>query len=162
MFQSEKHHKILQWLGGVNHTKIQKYGTKLRGNVKEPTGSWFFDGSPFKSWQERAGERLWVHGIAGAGKSVLRIISALSFETWTNSKGFLRQDCAYIKYCRTSTSSPQHAKWCIGLLLLWLPRRKDTAILEHTWIDYSPDCQPKSEVFTWPRGFLQMPWPCSV
>jgi hypothetical protein len=37
----------------------------------EGTGSWFLESDPFKEWEYRTRQHLWLHGIPGCGKTML-------------------------------------------------------------------------------------------
>ncbi|KAL2066521.1 hypothetical protein VTL71DRAFT_2592 [Oculimacula yallundae] len=83
--------RIFKWLGDVNHAKLQNNGIALRSHLGSPTGQWFFRGEEFKKWMQAAGSKLWVHGIPGAGKTVLTYVSyaARILYLWDASKSFL-------------------------------------------------------------------------
>lgn len=67
------------------------------------TGVWFFEqNTAFRLWLATTGSRLWVHGIPGAGKSVL---SALSIEATAKDAAVDRAVIFY--YCRPGLSPPQ-------------------------------------------------------
>jgi hypothetical protein len=59
---------ILKWLKtsdpSTNHTSARR--------KHEPTtGTWFLQSTPFKTWKSAPKSLLWLHGIPGAGKTVL-------------------------------------------------------------------------------------------
>ncbi|KAH8593813.1 hypothetical protein B0O99DRAFT_574491, partial [Bisporella sp. PMI_857] len=64
----ETKQKMLNWLGSINARKWQDTNINLR---KEGTGIWFTDGPELKQWQTEPNSQLWVHGIPGAGKTIL-------------------------------------------------------------------------------------------
>lgn len=39
--------------------------------LEKGTGSWFFEGEPFKQWKTGQCQHLWLHGIPGCGKTIL-------------------------------------------------------------------------------------------
>jgi len=64
----QKYDKIFDWLKrndpSSNHTSAR--------NKHEPgTGNWFIESEAFDSWTKTANASLWLHGIPGAGKTIL-------------------------------------------------------------------------------------------
>lgn len=68
-FQNEsKRTAILTWY----KTSDPEQNHKVSRNKHEPdTAKWIFDAKEFISWTDNPGESLWLHGIPGAGKTIL-------------------------------------------------------------------------------------------
>jgi Cdc6-like AAA superfamily ATPase len=66
--ETERLRRIFEWLSppdpSTNHTKALE--TRHLG-----TGLWFIHGDVFKEWKRRPSSFLWLHGMAGCGKTVL-------------------------------------------------------------------------------------------
>ena len=61
--------KILSWLSAIPYRQHHK---KAYSEVLEGTGSWFLEDSEFLRWRDSdQSAMLWLHGIAGSGKSKL-------------------------------------------------------------------------------------------
>ncbi|CAG8958729.1 hypothetical protein HYFRA_00011572 [Hymenoscyphus fraxineus] len=67
---NQKELEMLDWLclPDVDPGKAQKSAVCLR---QAGTGVWFLDGDSFQEWQLSNNSALWVHGIPGAGKTIL-------------------------------------------------------------------------------------------
>ena len=66
-----KKKKILEWISCIDYTLNHLQASKLK---TAGTGQWFLDNTEFQSWIRGEGEssrRLWLHGIPGAGRSIL-------------------------------------------------------------------------------------------
>ncbi|KAL7266669.1 hypothetical protein RUND412_010779 [Rhizina undulata] len=75
--------EILQWLSGVDYKEHHKF---IKSARKENTGIWLFDKDHFVKWKKSASSVFWLHGIAGAGKTMLAslVIDTLIKPTPTN------------------------------------------------------------------------------
>ncbi|KAF8501835.1 hypothetical protein JB92DRAFT_863791 [Gautieria morchelliformis] len=60
--------EIYDWLSAPDHHSIHMNACTKR---QETTGSWFVQGSQFDEWRNAPNSFLWIHGIPGAGKTVL-------------------------------------------------------------------------------------------
>ncbi|KAF8528725.1 hypothetical protein JB92DRAFT_749607 [Gautieria morchelliformis] len=60
--------KIDKWWSAPDHQSKHASACKER---QVTTGSWFLQGRPFEEWKGRENSFLWLHGIPGAGKTVL-------------------------------------------------------------------------------------------
>jgi hypothetical protein len=73
--QSELFQSALAWLSPVdargNHYAAQNL--QQRG-----TGKWFMESQDFKHWKSVNNSLLWLYGSAGAGKTILSYVVALS------------------------------------------------------------------------------------
>ncbi|KIV87711.1 hypothetical protein PV11_03240 [Exophiala sideris] len=60
----------LQWLfpAGLEQVLTQEYNLKLR---QPGTWSWFLNEDKYQEWKISARSKLWLHGIPGAGKTIL-------------------------------------------------------------------------------------------
>ncbi|KAF8483141.1 hypothetical protein JB92DRAFT_3101779 [Gautieria morchelliformis] len=69
--------KIYKWLAAPDHWSKHRNARNLRQAM---TGSWFIEGNHFQEWRESPHSFLWLHGIPGAGKTILcsTIIKELS------------------------------------------------------------------------------------
>ncbi|KAF8478235.1 hypothetical protein JB92DRAFT_1856021 [Gautieria morchelliformis] len=73
----EHHQKIYNWLAAPDHKSKHRNAHSLH---QETTGLWFVEGEYFPEWREAPHSFLWLHGIPGAGKTILcsTIIEELS------------------------------------------------------------------------------------
>ena len=67
----EERTKILEWLS-ITYS-VSNYEAARRKHVAE-TGNWFLESIAFKSWKTDPDSFLWMHGIAGCGKTILRYV----------------------------------------------------------------------------------------
>ena len=65
---TQDHQKIIDFFEKVDPTSKQATNFKL---LQPGTGLWFLECQEFKKWQETDHGKLWIHGIPGAGKTVL-------------------------------------------------------------------------------------------
>jgi Cdc6-like AAA superfamily ATPase len=65
---TERHAKILNWIKlsdpSSNHNVARK-------KHQPTTGTWFLESEQFVSWMEERIRSIWIHGIPGAGKTIL-------------------------------------------------------------------------------------------
>ncbi|KAF8503966.1 hypothetical protein JB92DRAFT_795411 [Gautieria morchelliformis] len=73
----EHRQKIYNWLAAPDHKSKHRNARSVR---REMTGLWFVEGEYFQGWREAPHSFLWLHGIPGAGKTILcsTIIEKLS------------------------------------------------------------------------------------
>jgi len=66
--KQSKRAEILTWY----KTSDPEQNHKVSRNKHEPdTAKWIFDIKDFRNWKDNPGESLWIHGIPGAGKTIL-------------------------------------------------------------------------------------------
>jgi ankyrin repeat domain-containing protein 50 len=66
--KQSKRAAILTWY----KTSDPEQNHKVSRSKHEPdTAKWIFDIKDFRNWKDNSGESLWIHGIPGAGKTVL-------------------------------------------------------------------------------------------
>lgn len=90
-------------LSPVNAQQWQDSNIKLR---QPGSGIWFTDGSEFQEWLSTERSKLWVHGIPGAGKTILMapaIQEALKYTDESHALSFF-----YCDYKNASTHDPMH------------------------------------------------------
>ena len=69
--------EILEWLSDVDPSSNHDIARRMH----EPkTGSWLIEHADFLKWRDSVGKIMWLHGIAGSGKTVLcsTVIESLS------------------------------------------------------------------------------------
>jgi hypothetical protein len=71
MLRQDKDEEILRWLSTA--FSISNYKAARDKHVAE-TGNWFLNSNAFKSWKTDPNSFLWIHGIAGCGKTILRYV----------------------------------------------------------------------------------------
>ncbi|KAF8486642.1 hypothetical protein JB92DRAFT_2799171, partial [Gautieria morchelliformis] len=73
----EHRQKLYKWLAAPDHESKHRNARSMR---QERTGEWFVEGERFQEWREAPRSFLWLHGIPGAGKTILcsTIIEQLS------------------------------------------------------------------------------------
>jgi hypothetical protein len=69
--RQDKDEEILRWLSITS--SVSNYKAARDKHVAE-TGNWFLDSNAFKSWKTDPDSFLWIHGIAGCGKTILRYV----------------------------------------------------------------------------------------
>ncbi|KAH6886789.1 ankyrin repeat-containing domain protein [Thelonectria olida] len=102
-----KEDKVLRWY----KTSDPERNHRLAKDKHEPnTGSWVFEDEKFQHWKETTGELLWLHGIPGAGKTVLCstiIEHMLKYSSTSDHASGLRHQVVYF-YFDFSDSSKQN------------------------------------------------------
>lgn len=66
--QDSQHKEILQWLTTINPSENHNDARKQHA---DSTGGWLLEEDLFMQWQDIPGSLLWLHGIAGCGKTVI-------------------------------------------------------------------------------------------
>lgn len=69
MQAKEERSKIIEWLGGTDPST--NYNTARRKH-EDGTGEWLLNSEQFRSWKASHGDTMWLSGIPGAGKTILR------------------------------------------------------------------------------------------
>jgi hypothetical protein len=65
------HAKILQWLTDADHIAQQE---DIQRHVQKGTGKWLLNSTQYESWLATGEQRLFCHGIPGAGKTFITAI----------------------------------------------------------------------------------------
>ncbi|KAL7266629.1 hypothetical protein RUND412_010821 [Rhizina undulata] len=68
MKEDDERFDILDWLSQVNYEQHDKFIVAAR---QKDTRNWLFRKSDFIEWERSTSSIFWLHGIAGAGKTVL-------------------------------------------------------------------------------------------
>lgn len=99
--------KVLRWYKTADPERNHRLATEKH----EPsTGSWVFEDDRFQQWEEATGKLLWLHGIPGAGKTILCstiIEHMLKYNAKFNDNSGLRHQVVYF-YFDFSDSSKQN------------------------------------------------------
>jgi len=66
----EKRRNVLRWLKDADPTSNHRAARKK--HEQPETGTWLLKCEDFGRWTDQKGQILWMHGIPGAGKTVLR------------------------------------------------------------------------------------------
>jgi nucleoside phosphorylase len=66
--ETERLRRIFEWLSPPDPSTDYTKALKTR---HDGTGLWFIQGDVFKEWKRRPSSFLWLHGMAGCGKTVL-------------------------------------------------------------------------------------------
>ena len=112
--------KILQWFSSVNPAEKLRDFSSTR---QHGTGSWIFDKPEYEAWKNSKDLGLWVHGIPGAGKTIL---SSLVIEDHLSSRPC---GTAYF-YCRYSDHASQDPLNVLGSFITQLAAQAPAAMLE--------------------------------
>ena len=67
-FASQERQKVLQYFEKVSPTRSHAINLKL---LQPGTGTWFLSCDEFRTWMDSDHSKLWIHGIPGAGKTIL-------------------------------------------------------------------------------------------
>ncbi|KAL7273230.1 hypothetical protein RUND412_003934, partial [Rhizina undulata] len=88
----DERYEILTWLSKVDYEQHHKFISSAR---QDNTGNWLFEKPDFIAWRKSTSSIFWLHGIAGAGKTMLAsmVIDTLKSQKQTN------QALAYF-YCK--------------------------------------------------------------
>jgi 4-alpha-glucanotransferase len=60
--------KLIRWLAPTQYSIKQEESLEKH---QAGTGKWLFDHAKYRKWRESSTSALWVHGIAGCGKTIL-------------------------------------------------------------------------------------------
>ncbi|KAF5870500.1 putative ankyrin repeat protein [Botrytis fragariae] len=89
----ERVKKKLNLLGTIDVMKWQNSNIRLR---QPGTGVWFTESKDFKDWASTGNSKLWIHGIPGAGKTILMASVIKEIEqTQDSSHGLAMFYCDY-------------------------------------------------------------------
>ncbi|KAL0632553.1 hypothetical protein Q9L58_008574 [Maublancomyces gigas] len=66
--KDHEHPEIIRWLSIFDHEAKHRRASKLK---QDGTGEWLLNGDSFGGWLYKDDRFLWLHGIAGAGKTIL-------------------------------------------------------------------------------------------
>jgi ankyrin repeat domain-containing protein 50 len=70
----DERNKILNWLRGADPST--NYNTARKKHEKG-TGDWLLQSEQFQTWKDANSHIMWLYGIPGAGKTILRFVSPL-------------------------------------------------------------------------------------
>ncbi|KIJ45390.1 hypothetical protein M422DRAFT_251164 [Sphaerobolus stellatus SS14] len=85
-FQAESHNKdILKWLR-VEGVEVNSNFDRAREKCHPGTGQWFLQSGAFDRFRGGVGECIWLHGIPGAGKTILSGSIIAAMRTHVESK----------------------------------------------------------------------------
>ncbi|KIJ42474.1 hypothetical protein M422DRAFT_170981, partial [Sphaerobolus stellatus SS14] len=76
---------ILNWLR-VDGVEVNSNFDRAREKCHPGTGQWFLQGSAFERFRGGVGECIWLHGISGAGKTILSGSIIAAMRTHVESK----------------------------------------------------------------------------
>jgi hypothetical protein len=115
--------ELQQYYHSDHPYRLFKSAQKLH---QEHTGGWFVNGTAFTDWIKSDRSKLWVYGIAGAGKTVL---SSLAIRYANHQIQHRRSATVVYFFCDNSIPESQDPKIIIGSLIYQLANsRKDTLI----------------------------------
>ena len=75
----EERNKILNWLAGADPST--NYNTARKKHEKG-TGDWLLQSEQFQTWKDADSHIMWLYGIPGAGKTILRFVSPRDRRTY--------------------------------------------------------------------------------
>lgn len=112
-----KREKILDTFGNVNVNKNQKMSLQLR---QPGTGLWLLESPEYIEWAETDDSNLWLHGIPGAGKTVLAatvVEEALRTSNTSHAVAFF--------YCDFNDPATQKPQLILGSLVQQLAKQDE-------------------------------------
>ncbi|TVY14572.1 Ankyrin-3 [Lachnellula arida] len=143
---SEEHRRIYKWLGDVDHANLQQNGIAQRSRLISQTGKWFIEGYHFTRWLQRDGAKLWVHGIPGAGKTILAstIIEEIQSRIQYQKTADMEPDVLVYFYCDFRNEKTTVAWNIVGSLVKQLSQQNRQCLhqLEDFYSLYNPRGQP--------------------
>ncbi|KAF7883227.1 uncharacterized protein EAF02_005147 [Botrytis sinoallii] len=112
---------------------IKKYHEVAAKPRHPDSGQWFFTCEPLKEWLASKGSKLWLHGIPGAGKTVLSS-SIITFIA-TKLQGLKEDECLAFFYCDYKDSRTHDSLVILGSLIkqLSLSNQRCLLKLESFW-----------------------------
>jgi len=116
---NEERKKVIDFFGRVNPHENYQMGLKLR---QSGTGLWLTKGDSFQDWLRSPDRNLWLHGIPGAGKTVLA--SAVIEDTIEILKS--GESVAYF-YCDYKDESRQNPQSIFGSIAAQLALQDEGA-----------------------------------
>ncbi|RAK96066.1 uncharacterized protein BO80DRAFT_468932 [Aspergillus ibericus CBS 121593] len=104
IFDAEEE-RILDWLSAVSYSDIHNSAQKCRTSK---TGDWFIESEIYHRWKNSSGKMLWLHGVAGCGKTVLcsTIIEDIARICWDDQAK--RYAYWYFKFDNFETHKVEH------------------------------------------------------
>ena len=111
----QERREILKWLVTTDPSSNHNAAFHLH----EPhTGKWFFGSPEYKDWLTGSTSHLWLHGIPGAGKTVLLSSIVEKVQDYCKSQTPKDIACAYY-YCyfhRSQDEAPHMLRWVLSQL----------------------------------------------
>jgi hypothetical protein len=105
--------QVLEWLVTTDPSPNHNNACELH---EEHTGEWLINSPEYTGWLERRNRFLWLHGIPGAGKTVLASYVFQNVEALVEDSAPEVPGCAYY-YCyfsRGQDESSHFLRWIIS------------------------------------------------
>jgi hypothetical protein len=106
---------ILKWLVSTDPSPIHNRASELH----EPhTGTWLVNAEAYKAWKTGSARLMWLHGIPGAGKTVLASFVIKDIRQYCKTSAPIGNAWAYY-YCyfgRSQDETPHLIRWVINQL----------------------------------------------
>jgi hypothetical protein len=133
---------ILDFLCSVKSADPRKYQDKALGLLQPGTGLWFIESEEFKHWFKTPKSRLWLEGIAGAGKTIL--VSLIVRHALENLD---EGDAVAYFYCDYKDSETQKPVNMLGSLARQLASQDEQAFAKAKalYAQHHPEGKPTSQ-----------------
>jgi NACHT domain len=111
----ESHNKILQWLVSTDPSPIHNKSCELH---ETHTGKWLTRYQEYQDWKSGSTRLLWIHGIPGAGKTVLAsyIVEDIKRFCQTSAPSDAAWAYYYCYFGRQHDEAPHLLRWIINQL----------------------------------------------
>ncbi|KAL8950877.1 MAG: hypothetical protein Q9222_003111 [Ikaeria aurantiellina] len=131
---NDRSRRILKSFGDADPSRNQRMGLRLR---QLGTGLWFIESQAFRHWVDTDGAKLWLHGIPGAGKTVLAatiIEEILSMCHVNHAVAFF--------YCDYKDPTTQRLPFILGSLIQQLAKQDEQGleIVQNFYNRKNPQC----------------------
>ncbi|KAK3371102.1 hypothetical protein B0T24DRAFT_650215 [Lasiosphaeria ovina] len=122
--------KVVDWFHGTMPQGTSSYAlhSAVKGLYEEKTGDWVFETPEWNNWIDCRKRTLWIHGIPGAGKTVLASYVIERTRSICETKG-KQTRCIYY-YCyhgRHQDEATPFLRWLVSQLLQGLEEIPETA-----------------------------------
>jgi ankyrin repeat domain-containing protein 50 len=125
----EERDKVLNWLCCVDPTVKHLASRRLH---QPGSNHWIIESDSFKQWKEMPGQALWLHGIPGAGKTIICSTIIDHVEEICKSQPDRQVAYYYFDFSDQSIQKLGHFLRC----LIWQLSRHEEYIPSHLWSLY--------------------------
>ncbi|KIJ37220.1 hypothetical protein M422DRAFT_260384 [Sphaerobolus stellatus SS14] len=92
---------VITWFKGADAAVTY---AQTREKYQEGTGSWFLEAGSFQNFKSESGQRLWIHGIPGCGKTILSGSIIESMQCTLSKEEYMKCGLAYFFFSYADTA----------------------------------------------------------